>query len=335
LPPNKRKKLLEPPRFDQLAASAGEFILYGPSGRAYASYYPVLRGQYGLKEGGENDWQGVLGQKIPRFDNRIVNDCSLLPRFQVCTVHFRFDGKGLPKPESLLAAEVTFLWKLKNLRFTRDDQGFLTPEELKQIFDFPDASGYRVEAKTWGKFAKQFKWDDSCLPKPIKFPKGKPQNREALTVWFAAQIADTQVLRENGSVEKLMPDEKASVFSEVLLRSYELTPSKLCVLLDDLGGKPLLAQNEVEAPKPKGRSRFSRPALRLLREFVLKGLSPDEFRREQETKIPTDADPKKGFVRDDLKSFCKERMGDSWQKAYIPNERLAMQVNRCHLENIG
>src|SRR5665213_451556 len=306
-----------------------EYLLYGPAGKSYASYYPDLREAHDLKEGGENDWQGVLGQKIPRFDNRIVNNCSLLPRFQVCTVHFRFDGKGLPKPESLLAAEVTFLWKLKNLRFTRGDQGFLSPEELKQIFDFPDPAGYRVEAKTWSKFAKQFKWDDSCLPKPIKFPKGKPQNREALTVWFAAQIADTQVLRENGSVEKLKPDEKASIFSEVLLRSYELTPSKLCVLLDDLGGKPLPAQNEVEASKPKGRSRFSRPALRLLREFVLKGLSPDEFRREQQTKIPMDADPKKGFVRDDLKSFCKERMGDSWQKAYIPNERLAMQVMRA------
>ena len=58
-------------------------------------------------------------------------------------------------------------------------------------------------------------------------------------------------------------------------------------------------------------------------------MSPDEFRRDQETKIPANANPKKGLVRDDLKSFCKERMGESWHKAYIPNERLAMQVMRA------
>jgi CRISPR-associated endonuclease Csn1 len=333
LPPNKQKKLLELPSFEHMAASAGEFILYGPTGKAYASYHPDLRRQYGLKEGGENDWQGVLGQKIPRFDNRIINDCSLLPRFQVCTVHFRLDGKGLPKSESLLAAEVTFLWKLKNLRFTRANQekkdDSLTPDELKQIFDFPDPLCYRVEEKTWRKFAKEFKWDDSCLPKPIKLPKGKQQKRAALVVWFAEQLDTVQVLRGNGDVEKLNQQEKTSIFSDVLLRSYELTPSKLCVLLDDLNGKPLPAQSEVEAPKPKGRSRFSRPALRLLREFVLSGLSPNEFRREQETKIPANADPKKGLTRDDLKSFCAERMGDSWQGAYVPNERLAMQVMRA------
>jgi CRISPR-associated endonuclease Csn1 len=307
-----------------------EYLLYGPAGKAYASYYPDLREEHDLKEGGENDWQGVLGQKIPRFDNRIVNDCALLPRFQVCTVHFRFDGKGLPKPESLLHAEFAFLWKLKNLKFTRNgNEDRLTPNELKEIFDFPDTSCYRVETKTWGKFAKEFKWDDSCLPKPIKPAKGKPQSREKMVAWFAEQLAGIQVLRSDGTVEKLKLEEKASIFTDVLLRSYELTESRLAASLDDLGGKPLPAQKEVDAPKPKGRSRYSRPALRLLREFVLKGLPPDEFRRKQETKIPADADPKKGFVRDDLKSFCKERMGDSWQKAYVPNERLAMQVMRA------
>ncbi len=315
------------------AALAGkaDYLLYGPAGKAYASYYPDLRKKYDLKEGGKNDWQGVLGQKIPRFDNRIVNNCSLLPRFQVCAVHFRFDSNGLPKPESLLPAEVAFLWKLKNLRFTRaKKEDSLTPDELKQIFDFPDPACYRVESKTWGKFAKEFKWDDSCLPKPIKPSKGKPQNREQLMAWFAGQLDNIQVLRKNGSVEKLNQPEKASIFSDVLLRSYELTESKLGALIkEELHGTPLPAHKEVESPKPKGRSRFSRPALRLLREFVLGGLSPDEFRHELETKIPVDADPKKGLVRDDIKSFCAERMGISWQKTYIPNERLAMQVMRA------
>lgn len=31
-----------------------------------------------MREGGINDWQGVVGQKIPRFDNRIIGKCVLI-----------------------------------------------------------------------------------------------------------------------------------------------------------------------------------------------------------------------------------------------------------------
>ena len=131
-------------------AGKANYVLYGAPGEPYASYNPELREKFKLREGGENDWHGVLGQKIPRFDNRIVNDCALLPRLQVCAVHFRFDDKGLPRKESLLPAEFAFLWKLKNLRFSRNGgEDGLTSDELKRSFDFPDPSCYGVQAKTW------------------------------------------------------------------------------------------------------------------------------------------------------------------------------------------
>src|ERR1035441_6682704 len=57
-----------------------DYLLFGPPGKAYASFYADERKRHGLREGGANDWQGVVGQKIPRFDNRIIGKCVLIPR---------------------------------------------------------------------------------------------------------------------------------------------------------------------------------------------------------------------------------------------------------------
>lgn len=59
-----------------------DLVLYGPGREAYASFNP--KNSSGLKRGKETDWQGLLGQKIPRFDNRIIEKCMLMPRFNVC-----------------------------------------------------------------------------------------------------------------------------------------------------------------------------------------------------------------------------------------------------------
>ncbi|MFO7820732.1 MAG: hypothetical protein R6V56_01530, partial [Lentisphaeria bacterium] len=82
-----------------------DYVIYGPAGKPYASYNPELRKKYGLREGGDKDWQGVLSQKVPRFDNRIVEKCCLIPRYNVC------------RANDALVLEVTFLLKLMNMRF--------------------------------------------------------------------------------------------------------------------------------------------------------------------------------------------------------------------------
>ena len=71
-------------------AGKADYLLYGPAGKAYASYYPDLRKEFDLKEGGENDWQGVLGQKIPRFDTRCTSGGKAKLSVQMFTINFDF-----------------------------------------------------------------------------------------------------------------------------------------------------------------------------------------------------------------------------------------------------
>ena len=148
-------------QFPKLAGKA-DYVLYGPPQRAYASYFADLRTKYELREGGAKDWQGVLGQKIPRFDNRIIAKCVLIPRMNVCKI--KADEKGRPLPESKLAVEVPFLMKLKNMRVQRGTaaQSGLTAGEIRKIFEHPKTTSFKVTETQWKKFCEIF----GALPVP-------------------------------------------------------------------------------------------------------------------------------------------------------------------------
>jgi CRISPR-associated endonuclease Csn1 len=125
--------------FPKLAGREDE-ILFGRGGRPYGSYHDDIRRNQGLRLGGANDWDGILGQKVPRFDNRIIAKCALIPRLNVCKYTPRRDVKGSIIVDSLLAAEVTFLLKLKNIRVQRPDKsiGGLKAEEIRSLFSAAD-----------------------------------------------------------------------------------------------------------------------------------------------------------------------------------------------------
>ncbi|MDR2811864.1 MAG: hypothetical protein LBB06_02000 [Endomicrobium sp.] len=98
------------------------FIIHGPAEKAYASFND---NKYDKYRGTAWDWQGLLGQKIPRFDNRIISKCRLIPRLNVCKAN---------KP---INKEVSFLLALKNMRYSKNNITTmqLKPEEIKYIFD--------------------------------------------------------------------------------------------------------------------------------------------------------------------------------------------------------
>jgi len=121
-------------RYHPQLAGQADFILWGPACKPYASHNGTLRKQHGLRQGSEEDWEGVMGQKIPRFDNRIIEKCALIPRFNVCKM--APEGRAAAQPDAALPREVAFLMKLKNLRFSRGGGiAHLEAAEIATLFE--------------------------------------------------------------------------------------------------------------------------------------------------------------------------------------------------------
>ena len=102
--------------------SVDEF-LYGDYRETYASYRNPEWIQY---RGTQRDWQGVLGQKIPRFNNRVISKCRLLPKRNVCSA------------ETIEHISLVLLMQLKNIRFLDNatmEQKRLSPMEIKELYD--------------------------------------------------------------------------------------------------------------------------------------------------------------------------------------------------------
>lgn len=106
----------------ELKKCSTEEFLYGEYREAYGSY---LNTDYKRHMGTERDWQGVLGQKIPRFDNRIIAKCKLLPKRNVC------------KAATLENVSLVLLMQLKNLRLTEPtgQKIRLSPLDINQIYE--------------------------------------------------------------------------------------------------------------------------------------------------------------------------------------------------------
>ncbi len=147
------------------AKNFGEFLCDGPGGTPDESTFEAFLSQRkaaGLRTGTFEEWMAALGQKTPKFDNRILNDCVLIPRFHVCKLDVRIDRQtGKPVPESLLSTEVTFLMKLKNLLVGDSEKGQrkLLPQEVRDIFAdaLQELKAGKLVSST-GEFAKS--WPD-------------------------------------------------------------------------------------------------------------------------------------------------------------------------------
>ena len=132
-------------------AGKADYLLYGIAQQSYASTKPELRKKFKLREGGATDWQGVVGQKIPRFENRIIAKCALIPRLNVCKL--REGEKGQPHEKSLVAVEVAFLMKLKNLRVQRPGgSGWLSAKEIRGILEDPKRKDWKITESVWRKY---------------------------------------------------------------------------------------------------------------------------------------------------------------------------------------
>lgn len=210
-------------------------FLYGPGKRAYAS----LHKRFSKYRGTEWDAQGVLSQKVPRFDNRIINKCQMLPKRNVC------------KAKDPLNIKFTLLMRLKNLRFTDADGVYnrgLTPEELVKAYEKAQEilSGKQAAEITYGKTVKT-----------LEHATGMKVN--------LLNMKDKEKIRINTS----------------------------------------------------GRSRFCRPALKLMTDILMSGVNPKEF--DISPYIESE-NPERGITRAELESMVS-RLGDTWESFHIGDKR--------------
>lgn len=137
-------------QYPKLAGRENELV-YGPAGIPYASINNPKK--FSKYRGHAWEWQGLLGQKVPRFDNRIINKCSLVPRLNVC------------KSDDPLNMRVTFLMKLKNMRYfdAMGEQRALKPEEMKNLLtDF--SKKLTITGAGWRTWLK--KYFGNAMPDP-------------------------------------------------------------------------------------------------------------------------------------------------------------------------
>jgi CRISPR-associated endonuclease Csn1 len=151
-----------------------ETLAYGDAQTPYASYYACkpnpplaikpfkkLRGSfkhYKTRINGDwfpLEWEGVLSQKTPRFDNRILSKCVLLPRYSVARNKIQ-EGKNWYDVPIHQAKALMFL---KNIRFMQEVIGDeqqkhfhtrkLTADELKTTWEtFLEKPAQSISA-TW------------------------------------------------------------------------------------------------------------------------------------------------------------------------------------------
>jgi CRISPR-associated endonuclease Csn1 len=296
----------KPKTFAMGARDVGEFMVHGPAGeptgaaKTNFSDYLSFREKAGIHVGSHEDWMGTTGQKTPRFDNRIVNDCAIFDGMKACKVEVRLDAKtGAPYPDSLLYAEVTFLSKLKNLWVEHMDEldpRKLTAAEVQAIFAHVKKKALAVKCTENKAGQKEIgKW------------------AQKVTKCFAMTEAAWE--RDKG--------------------------------IKELNLRPEPGHKVVDAPKTDGRSRYSRPALKVTRSLILSGQKPSEFLRRLESSEPALLDEigmdvlardpapapngqrqkhqlARPFILLSHLKFLRDLAAnnDSWEDLYIPEQRM-------------
>lgn len=280
-----------------LAGQCGAF-LYGPGEIAYASYIQNRTTKFKTKsaevrrnlsdkgvdqliQGKASDWQGVLSQKIPNFDNRSPNSCTLFPSFKVARVQPRiFNGKIVE--DSIVTNELSFLLQLKNLRFidSLGEKHVLPYKLIGSIFENQKTLACKTFADLFGE-----KPDVDCI-------KGYLSNFRFTATQLKKQLKDR------------------------IAADWKLQGDK----------------SEIDAGKSGGRSRFSRPACKLLRELILSGEDPVDFRKsllasDHYAELRDHLNIKTGkryeITEEDLSFFDPESMGGTWDNLYVPDQSLS------------
>lgn len=295
----------------QLPALAGreEFILYGPDGKYSSSSVRA----------------GALSQKVPRFDNRIIDKCALIPRLNVCKI--RMEGNH-PHPASQIIFEITFLQKLKNMRVqgASDIRG-LTPAEIA-LAAFSQKNA--LTPKVWASFCEDRGLHPAPAYKKLAFKDVSPVlPPETFRTALIEKLNAVSILDSNKRIRNLTEEEHAALLAlfQKPRDSFSFSATQWSNFCEDLGVSPLPGHEEVKPPKAAGRARFCRPAAQILKRLILSGQAPAAFHAAEIHNLNGNVDPRKGLVASDLDFLLN--MGDSWDAIRIPDGKLDAIANQC------
>jgi hypothetical protein len=295
------------------AKTFGEFLCDGPVGTPDETSFEAFlkqRRAAGLNRGSFEEWMAALGQKTPAFDNRILKNCVLIPRFHVCKVDARLEtnADGIPTgklaAESLLAMNVTLLLKLKNLWVadpgSEGGQRRLKVEEIRDIINWADrrvsalelvaadgkllnnwptkvAHCFSISKSDWPDIARESEFLRTMTAG--EFLMGTEKRR--LSTDEAVQLLQAITNPKRG-LETKMPKQL-----QLLTRVAKSQWKKAKIAWEARTLRPMPGHEEVKAPKSSGRCAYSRVALRILKALILSGDAPSAFygriiRREPE-----------------------------------------------------
>lgn len=294
------------------AKSFGEFLCDGPGGTPDETSFEAFlnqRAKAGLKLGSFEEWMAALGQKTPTFDNRILKDCVLIPRFHVCKVDVRLESNkdGTPTgkivPESLLATEVTFLLKLKNVLVAdpgvAGGQRKLKVEEIRDLLTYAHrrlselelvtsegkllnlwptkvAQCFSISKSDWPDIARQSEFLRTMTAE--EFFTGGEKRR--LSTAEAALLLQA-ITNPKRALETKMPKEL-----QLLTRVAKAQWKRAKVDWEARTLRPMPGHEEAKAPKSSGRCGYSRVALRILKELILSGEAALSLHRRISSREP-------------------------------------------------
>lgn len=193
-------------------------------------------------------------------------------------------------------------------------------------------------------------YPDSLLPSEVTFLMKLKNIRvrdgdgqRPLTVQEVQAILDWT----HAKMKKIQPDAKH--WAEKIAKCYAVTEKAWGAdkVLSKLDLHPLPGHEELKAPKLEGRSRFSRPALKIIRALILAGQKPSVFLSRLESgdvvlldEIGMDvlkSDPvqivngkkqklerKRPYVLSSQLKFLRDlaRTNDTWESIYLPEQRM-------------
>ncbi len=195
-----------PPLKEHLTEQKLDALLYGEQRNAIHKQYPSAA-----------TISGILGQKYPRFENRIVSKCALIPRLNVC------------KAEKQLAIDVGFLLRLVNWRYEKEDE-----------------EGNRLVASLTG-------------------------------TEMRAKFQECQANWHKKAAQRLL---KNANDAEAYAKYFKLSKKQVTKFAESLDGLVKEGHTEIPASKHTGRSRFSQPALHLMKSLILSEKTPQDFYAE-------------------------------------------------------